>query len=169
MGELFLLVYDSIIPNVDWVTFIIVTRTLLSLVISVQRTPLQPRILSSKMQTNEHSISWNSFSLFWTSSGLFVCLFLYLLCLLTFYLLFFHFLGCLYSVEKLISSNFFMDFSSFSSQKCFLKKILWLQALLGMRTILTFLDVCLGKDMFGRTVVIARRLSSEIGRNDKKS
>lgn len=159
-----------------------VLRTLFSLEISVQCTPVQPHIHSSEMQMNEAHPGCHMFKLeqllfvldlfyffFW-----FVC---FCICFIYLHFIYFSFSfpGCSYSVGKWIYYNFFLDFSSFSSQSCFLKKSSGFRPCLAysiasfcQTAILTFLDVCLGEDVFGRTVVIARRLSSEIGRNCKK-
>lgn len=113
--------------------FRVVSRTLLSFVISVHHTPIQPYILSSEMQMNEAHPGCHMFKLeqplfVWNSSICFVCI----CSIYLHFIYFFFFFSWLFVFRgKFISYNFLMDFIFFT--KLLLKKILWLQALLGMQ------------------------------------
>lgn len=124
---------------------------------------VQLHILSSEMQMYEWSLGLHmckSKQLFFVLNLLY-CLFLLCIC----FIYFFFFL----TVHNNLESSFLrtsLQTLVHVFQKASEKKAFWLQALFGMQyklsDILTFSDVCLSEDMFGRTTLICQMFELRI-------
>lgn len=150
----FFLVYDSIIPNTDRGTFIMVWRTFLAFMNSVQNT------YTSEMQIYEAHLGFHKFKI----EQLLFCFEPPLLLFFKFmYFFFLHFLTVHIQSESSFLRTFYgLWFISFP-QSCFWKKSSGFRPCLAgsmvsfcQTAILTFSDVCLGEDMLGRTVAICQ-------------